>query len=84
MPKADRSRFPQPGLGRVGASGSAAAAWSHYDGARKHCEGEVPEEAGVIGPTHDALMSRGGIYPDTEETAGSHITHNMGQRRSRE
>jgi len=32
----------------VGASGSDDADWHHYDGARKPCEGEVPEEAGVI------------------------------------
>ncbi len=65
--------LPQLGLGRVGPSGSEATGWHHYDGAR-----EISRERSrgatangrIVMPIHRSA-SQGGIYLDTEETAGS-------------
>ena len=43
---ARRSRSREPGLGRVGPSGSEATGWHHYDGARENITERSPREDG--------------------------------------
>jgi hypothetical protein len=66
--------LPQLGLGRLGASGSDAAAYDHYDGAGKQMAGEALSGTGEPNQEQDACASEGGICLDNEKTAGSPIS----------
>ena len=65
----------EPGLGRVGPSGSEATGWHHYDGARE----VIPERSWgrrhtVTSRCLQRSASGGGVHLDSQETAGSRTT----------
>jgi hypothetical protein len=75
---ARRSRSRDPGLGRVGPSGSEATGWHHYDGAQEITWERSRGRRQTAGSRCvQESASRGGLYLDTEETAGSRISYRL-------